>query len=299
MTDRTHAASSKNLVWSIAINSVIVVFEMLFGILSGSFALIADALHNATDVGSMGLSLWGVKLADRPQTSRKTYGYKRAEIIIAFVNASVLLAIVGYILIEGVTRLFRPEPIPSLTVMGVAAVALLGNGIATYLLQKNAKNNLNLKSAWLHAMQDAFFSLGVLVSAGIIYFTHWYWLDPLISIIISLYLLKEIYEILAETVHILLDSVPVDLDLTTVRARMLSVAGVVSINDLHIWQAGSASRFLSAHVQIDDRDVAARMEVLAKLQSLLKNESRITHTTLQMVSAKEAALLVEACEHCN
>lgn len=299
MSEHAHSTSSKNLVWSIGINVIIVAAEVVFGLLSGSFALIAEALHNVTDIGSMGLSLWGEKLADRPQTDRKTYGYKRAEILIAFVNGAVLLAVVGYVLIEGVIRLLEPEPVSSLTVMAVAAVALVGNGLATFLLQKNTEKNLNLKSAWLHAMQDAIFSFGVLVSAGIIYLTQWHWLDPLVSIVISLYLLKEIYEILSETVHMLLDSVPADLALATVRNQMLSVPGVVSINDLHIWQAGSESRFLSAHVQVDERDVAARMEVLAALQSLLKTQSHITHTTLQMVSAEEATLLVAACEHCN
>ena len=239
MSEHAHATSSKNLVWSIGINVIIVAAEVVFGLLSGSFALIAEALHNVTDIGSMGLSLWGEKLADRPQTDRKTYGYKRAEILIAFVNGSVLLAIVGYVLVEGVLRLLKPEPVSSLTVMAVAAVALVGNGLATYLLQKNAEKNLNLKSAWLHAMQDAVFSLGVLVSAGVIYFTQWNWLDPLVSIVISLYLLKAIYEILSDTVHMLLDSVPADLELSTVRAQMLSVEGVVSVNDLHIWQAAA------------------------------------------------------------
>jgi len=127
-----HALASKNLIWSIGINTIIVIFEIIFGLISRSFALITDALHNVTDIGSMILSLWGEKLSDKPQTETKTYGYKRAEVIIAFVNGGVLLAIVGFVLFEAVIRIFKPEPVSGLTMMIVAGVAVLGNSLATY-----------------------------------------------------------------------------------------------------------------------------------------------------------------------
>jgi cobalt-zinc-cadmium efflux system protein len=285
------------LVIAIGLNVLIVLFEVSFGFLTGSMALLADALHNITDIGSMFLSLWGVKVAARPSTTRKTYGYKRAEIIIAFVNGGVLLAVVGFILIKSVQRLFSPMEVAGMQMLIVAAVALLGNGLATYILGKEAHGNLNLKSAWLHSLQDALFSLGVIVGAIMLTFTGWQWIDPAISIVLSLFLLKEIFEILSESVHMLLDSVPEDLDFEEVKTALLSLEHMKSVDDLHIWQTGSHDRFLSAHLTVTDTDGQERTKLLMKAQSLLRERFRIGHTTLQMITAKEAEFLM--CEHCN
>jgi len=299
MAEHNHSTASKNLIWSIGINVIIVVFEILFGLLSRSFALISDALHNVTDIGSMGLSLWGEKLADKPQTERKTYGYKRAEILIAFVNSGVLLGVVGFVLVEAIIRLFRPEPVSGMTMMIVAGIALLGNGLATYLLQKGADKNLNLKSAWLHSLQDALFSLGVVVSAAIIYFTGWNWLDSLASIIISVFLLKEIFSILLETVNMLMDSVPTDINFVAVKSDLLTMFGVIEINDLHIWQTGSENRLLSTHLKIKELSSEERIRLITNIQNFLEKQYHINHITLQMVSAKEAEKLKLNCNHCN
>lgn len=297
--NHTHPTSSKNLVWSIGINIIIVVFEIIFGLLSRSFALITDALHNVADVGSMILSLWGEKLADKPQTDKKTYGYKRAEILIAFTNASLLLAIVGFLLVEAFIRLFKPESVSGITMMIVAGVALLGNGLATYLLQKGADKNLNLKSAWLHSLQDALFSLGVIIGAAIIYLTGWNWLDPLISIIISIFLFKEIFKILFKAIDMLMDSVPKDIDFAEVKSRLLAISGVIEVNDLHIWQTSSENKLLSAHLTIAELEAKERIKLIIEMQDLLEKKYRINHVTLQIVSAKEAALLNLHCKHCN
>lgn len=299
MSEHNHPTASKNLIWSIGINSIIVIFEIVFGLLSRSFALITDALHNVTDIGSMVLSLWGEKLSDKPQTEKKTYGYKRAEILIAFINGAILLGVVGFVLVEAVIRIFNPTPVSSITMMVVAGVALLGNGVATYLLQKGADKNLNLKSAWLHSMQDALFSLGVVVSAGIIYLTGWNWLDPVASILISIFILKEIFSILSEAVGMLMDSVPKDIDFAEVKAKLLNMPGIIEINDLHIWQTGSENRLLSAHLKIAELTPKERMELISETQNFLEKEYRINHSTLQMVSGKESDLLDLVCEHCN
>ena len=298
-TQHNHTTTSKNLIWSISINLIIVIFEIIFGLISGSFALITDALHNITDIGSMVLSLWGEKLADKIQTEKKTYGYKRAEVLIAFINGAVLLGVVGFVLIEAIIRLFNPEPVSGMTMMIVAGVALVGNGLATYLLQKGADKNLNLKSAWLHSMQDALFSLGVVVSAGIIYFTGWVWLDSMASIVISLFILKGIFSILSEAIDMLMDSVPKDIDFAEVKNQLLAVSGILDINDLHIWQTGSENRLLSAHFKIGELNSKERMDLIARVQDLLQKKYHINHTTLQMVSSKESELLGLVCEHCN
>ena len=299
MSEHNHNTGSKNLIWSIGINAIIVIFEIVFGLLSGSFALITDALHNITDIGSMVLSLWGEKLSERPRDDRKTFGYKRAEVLIAFVNGSALLVIVGFVLVEAVMRLFHPEPVSSLTMMIVASVALTGNGLATYLLQKNADKNLNLKSAWLHSMQDTLFSFGVIISAVIIYFTGWYWLDSFASIIISIFLLKEIFVIISEAINMLLDSVPKDLDFAKVKTSLLKLSGIMEVSDLHIWQTGSENRLLSAHLKTVELTNKQRIELIVKIQDYLREKYNINHATLQVVSAKEAKLLNLMCNHCN
>ena len=299
MSEHNHPTTSKNLVWSIGINVIIVIAEVVFGILARSMALISEALHNFTDIGSMTLSWWGEKLSDRPQTEKKTYGYKRAEVIIAFVNGAVLLGVSGWVLVESVIRIFHPEQVAGFTMLIVAIISLVGNGIATYLLQAGASKNLNLKSAWLHSMQDALFSLGVVIAAIIIYYTGWNWVDPAVSIAVSIFLLKEVYEILSESVNMLLDSVPEDLDFEEIKKVLSGFEGVISINDLHIWQTGSHDRFLSTHMIINEMEKSERVKILAKIMSLLKEKYNIHHATIQMVSEEEIKEIGLECEHCN
>jgi len=299
MSEHNHSITSKNLIWSIGINVIIVIAEVVFGIIARSMALISEALHNFTDIGSMGLSLWGENVSKRPNTSQKTFGYKRAEVIIAFVNGGVLLGVSGWVLIESVIRIFHPEPVGGITMLIVAIISLLGNGLATYILEKDSKENLNLKSAWLHAMQDALFSLGVVVAAIIIYYTGWNWVDPVVSITVSLFLLKEVYEILAESVNMLLDSVPEDLDFEEIKNTLMGFDGVKNVSDLHIWQTGSHDRFLSAHLVINEMDGRERVAILAKIREIIETKYTIHHQTLQMVSEQEIKAIGLECEHCN
>ncbi|MDR3642205.1 MAG: cation diffusion facilitator family transporter [Candidatus Doudnabacteria bacterium] len=301
LRNHEHAVPSnpKNLVWAIFINSIIVIAEVSFGILAGSMALISEALHNFTDIGSMSLSWWGEQVSARPNTNQKTYGYKRVEVIIAFVNGGILLGVSGWVLAASVIRIFHPEQVAGFTMLIVAVISLLGNGLAAYILEKDAKKNLNLKSAWLHSMQDALFSLGIVIAAVIIYFTGWNRIDPVVSIAVSLFLLKEVYGIPAESLNMLLDSVPKDVNFEEVKAKLSAQAGIIEVGDLHIWQTGSESLFLSAHLKIAELDAKPRMELIANIQSLLDRQYRISHATLQMVSAHESEMLDLACRHCN
>jgi len=299
MSERNHSTALKNLVWSIGINAIIVIAEVIFGILARSMALISEALHNFTDIGSMALSWWGEKLTDKPQTDKKTYGYKRAEVIIAFVNGAVLLGVSGWILLESIIRIFHPEQVGGFIMLIIAIVSLVGNGFATYLLQAGANKNLNLKSVWLHSMQDALFSLGVVVAAIIIYYTGWNWVDPAVSVVVSIFLLKEVYEILVESVNMLLDSVPEGLDFDEIKKILTGFEGVISVNDLHIWQTNSHNRFLSAHIIIDEAKESERMKILSKIIILLKEKYNIYHSTIQMVSEQEIKEIRLECEHCN
>jgi cobalt-zinc-cadmium efflux system protein len=299
MLEHSNSKTSKNLVWSIGINIIIVVAEVIFGIFARSMALISEALHNFTDVVSMTLSWWGEKVAMRPKTSQKTFGYKRVEIIIAFINSAILLGVSGWVLIESIIRMFHPEAVGGFIMLIVAIVSLIGNGFATYLMQAGADKNLNLKSAWLHSLQDALFSLGVVVAAIIIYYTNWNWVDPAVSIIVSLFLLKEVYKILTESVNMLLDSVPENLDFDEIKNTLMGFEGIKNVSDLHIWQTGSHDRFLSAHLVINEMNGRERVAILAKIREIIEKKYAIHHQTLQMVSQQEIKAIGLECEHCN
>lgn len=291
--------SSNSLVSSIGINIVITAFEIFLGIISGSLALISDAMHNFSDVGAMSLTLWGEKIKEKDSTSAKTYGYKRAEIIIAFLNTLALALILVFILYEAVVRLITPPgDINGLLMMIMAGIALVGNSIATYLLEKDAHKNLNLKSAWLHSFQDALFSLGVVLGAVLIYFLRWQILDPIISIVISLYLFREVYELLVHTIDILMESVPRDISFDQVRAVLAGYPDVIGVHDIHIWQTDSNSRFLSAHLGIRDIDGGVRNRLLCEIQQDLLAKFKINHVTIQMADYQDEKM-IGSCNHCN
>ena len=299
MDKHGHQSAPKNLVIAITINVFIVIAEIVFGIIARSMALISEALHNFTDIGSMSLSWWGEKVSARPKDKKKTYGYKRAEIIIAFVNSSILVGVSGWILVESVIRLWHPEQVAGFTMLVVAVVSLVGNGLATYILKKNAKRNLNLKSAWLHSLQDALFSLTVVIGAILIYYTGWNWIDPIASIVISVFLLKEVYVILSESVNILLDSVPEDLDFEEIKKALTNFTSIKQVSDLHIWQTGSNDRFLSAHIIINEMQESEKTKTLTTIIKYLKEKYDIHHPTLQMVSEREIKAIGLENEHCN
>lgn len=291
--------TGKNLIWAIFINSIMVIFEMIFGIAIGSLALISDALHNFSDVGVMSLSLWGEKIKDKKADNSKTYGYKRAEIIIAFFNALILSAVVIFIFVEAVKRLFSPAEIAGGHMLIVAIIALLGNSIATYLLEKDSRNDLNMKSAWLHSFQDALFSLGVIIGAGIIYYTHWFIIDPLISICLAVYIFREVHGLIKQAINILMESVPEEVNFEEVKKVLSDFDGVRKANDIHIWQTDSNSRFLSAHLEIENLDNGERNELLCSIQKKLDKEFKINHSTIQIISASEQEKIKFYCNHCN
>lgn len=197
---------------AITINVVITIVEITIGVLIGSLAIISDAIHNFFDIGSMGLSWFGEKVAEKPNDHKKSYGYKRVEILIALANSSILFVSVSYIAIESIKRLINPEPANGSWIIITALIAFIGNSIATKLLHNHSEDNLNLKSAFLHSLQDALFSLGVVVAGIGIVLLKWNFLDPLISIVLSILILKEAVTLILKTVNILMESVPENID---------------------------------------------------------------------------------------
>ncbi|MDD4357653.1 MAG: cation diffusion facilitator family transporter, partial [Smithellaceae bacterium] len=285
-----------NLIFAIMINGGIVIFEMIFGLLIQSMALISDAIHNLSDIASMGFTYWAEKMSRRPVTERKTFGWRKMEFIAAFVNSIVLSVVIAFVFWESVQRLFSPAQVSGKTMLWVAVVAFLGNGAATLLLQKISARNFNIKSAWLHSLQDALFSLGVIVGALLITFFDLYFVDPLISMVICIFIAREIYKIIRHTVNALLDAVPADVDFNAVKEDLLSVSGVAEVNDLHIWQTGSGQKLLSAHL-ISDDESPDHEQIIRAVQEILHEAHGINHTTIQLLPSSAGEM--EHCNHCN
>lgn len=295
--DQNHEppASLKNLIFAIVINGGIVAFEMFFGLMIQSMALISDAVHNLSDIAHMLFSYWAEKVARRPANERKTYGYRKIEFISAFVNSIGLSVVIAVVFWETLKRFTAPAEVQGQVMLWVAVVAFVGNGAATLLLQKISARNINMKSAWLHSLQDSLFSLGVIVGALLIMFFGWRLVDPLLSLTICIVIAREIYKIVRQAVNSLLDAVPPGIDFTGVRNDLLAIPAVAEVNDLHIWETGAEQKLLSAHLLSKGESNSEAIIRLA--QEMLLRKYGINHTTIQIlpVSADE----MEHCNHCN
>lgn len=289
-------ASLKNLFFAIVINSGIVVFEVIFGFLIQSMALISDAVHNLSDIAAMSFSYWAEKISRRPATALKTYGYRKIEFIAAFVNSLVLSVVIAFVFWKSIQRLMSPADVPGRTMLWVAVIAFVGNGAATLLLQKISARNFNMKSAWFHSLQDALFSLGVIIGALLITFFDWRFVDPLISMVICLFIVRSIYKIIRQTVNSLMDAVPEGIDFIQVKNDLLTIPAVAEVNDLHIWQTGADQKLLSAHLK--SGNVSPDHEaIIHAVQEMLAHKYGINHTTLQILPSSAGEMA--HCSHCN
>ncbi|MBA4423872.1 MAG: hypothetical protein C0390_12380 [Syntrophus sp. (in: bacteria)] len=277
-------------------NGGIVVFEMVFGLMIQSMALISDAVHNLSDIAAMIFSYWAEKVSRRPANTAKTYGYRKIEFIAAFINSIVLSVVIAFVFWETLKRFTAPMEIPGKEMLWVAVVAFVGNGAATLLLQKISVRNFNMKSAWLHSLQDALFSLGVIVGALLITFFGWRLVDPILSLAICIVIAREIYKIVRQAVNSLLDAVPPGIDFIEVRNDLLTLKGVAEVNDLHIWQTGAEQKLLSAHLRMTEESSGSEA-IVRSAQELLLHKYGINHTTLQILPYSVKRM--EHCNHCN
>lgn len=289
-------ASLNNLIWAIVINGGIVAFEMVCGLLIQSMALISDAVHNLSDIAHMLFSFWTEKVARRPANKRKTYGYRKIEFIAAFVNSIGLSVVIAFVFWQTLQRFVEPAEVPGGTMLWVACVALLGNGAATLLLQKISARNINLKSAWLHSLQDSLFSIAVIIGALLIMAFGWTLVDPILSLIICLVIAREIFKIVRQAVNSLLDAVPQDIDFQQVKEALMAIPAVAEVNDLHIWESGSAQRLLSAHLVSGD-EFPDHEGIIRAAQEMLLHQFGINHATLQILASSAGKM--EHCNHCN
>jgi cobalt-zinc-cadmium efflux system protein len=289
-------ASLKNLIFAMVINGGIVVFEMIFGLMIQSMALISDAVHNLSDIAAMIFSYWAEKVSRRPANATKTYGYRKMGFIAAFVNSIVLSVVIAFVFWETLKRFTAPLEISGKEMLWVAVVAFIGNGAATLLLQKISARNFNMKSAWLHSLQDALFSLGVIVGALLIIFFGWRLIDPIISLAICVVIAREIYKIVRQAVNSLMDAVPPGVDFIQVKNDLLAIPAVAEVNDLHIWETDADQKLLSAHLQSKGESSDSEA-IIRSAQEMLLQKYGINHTTLQILPFSAGEM--EHCSHCN
>jgi cobalt-zinc-cadmium efflux system protein len=265
------------------------VVEVVGGLLTNSLALLADAAHMLTDVGGLGLALFAIWITQRPVNAAKTYGYYRVEILAALANALVLFWVSFYILYEAYRRFQEPPEVNSLPMMIVAAVGLAVNLVGIYNLRRGSKESLNVQGAFLEVVSDTLGSLGVIVAGLIMYFTGWYYADPIFSVLIGLFILPRTWGLMMQAVNVLLEGTPAHINLKAVEEAMRSVPGVAAVHDLHVWTITSGMDSLSAHIVLAEGvSWQAGQNILEALDARLKEKFGIDHTTIQIEYASLA-----------
>lgn len=290
--------SGGKLLFSVILNVLITLAQFIGGILSGSLALLSDALHNLSDVTSLIISYAAHKISHRPQNLLRTFGFKRAEILAALFNASVLIAVSLYLIIESVERLFHPHAVASVWVMGLAALGIAVNGLSAWLLHRDSHSNLNIRSAYLHLMGDLMTSVAVLIGGGVMYLYGWVWIDPLLSLLISLYLIRASYGIIRESTGMLMQFSPAHISIDTILETVRGFCEIESIHHIHLWQLNDETVFLEARLNFyNDLSLSEANAVIHALSHSLEAIG-ISHTTFQAeVGGEGREMVLERCEH--
>lgn len=283
-----HEVKSKNLVFSIILNLVITIAQIIGGIVSGSLALISDALHNFSDVISLVFSLVAHKLSRRKASIDQTFGYKRAELIAAFTNAATLV-IVAFILIYGaIERFFNPHPIQSGLVIWLALLGIVVNGLSVLFLKKDADHNLNMKSAYLHLLTDMMASVAVLVGGLLMKFYGWFWVDSLMTILIAIYLIVVGIDLLKTSTKMLMLFTPEHIDIKEIVREVHKIPGVGKLHHIHVWHLNEEELHLEAHLDCsEDIKMSQFNDLLHEVEMLLFTKFGINHINIQPEFKKE------------
>ncbi|MFM9435201.1 cobalt-zinc-cadmium efflux system protein [Janthinobacterium sp. CG_23.3] len=284
--------SQKILAWALGLTLAFAGVEVLAGFLSHSLALISDAGHMVTDAAALGLALLAQVIAKRPPSAKHSFGFGRAEALAAFVNGLAMLAVVLWIAYEAVQRFAAPQPVQGGMVVVVAAIGLAINLVVAWVLSKD-KDSLNTRAALVHVMGDLLGSLAALAAGAVIYLTGWMRIDPLLSIFVSLLILKSTVGVLRESYHFLMEGVPRQIDYLAVGADLAQVDGVLSVHDLHVWDMSPGQPALIGHLEIADLREWPR--VLRAVKAMLLERHGIDHVTLQAEAAGMGDL--HAAEH--
>lgn len=278
----------KNLILSILLNLLITIAQIVGGIISGSLALISDALHNFSDVLSLVFSLIAHKLSRRKASINNTFGYKRAELIAAFINAITLILVALFLIYEASTRIFHPEPIKSGLVILLAILGIIVNGGSVLLLKKDSEHNLNMKSAYLHLLTDMMASVAVLVGGLLMKFYGWFWVDSLMTLLIALYLIYVSYDLIKSATKMLMLFTPDHLDIKEIVREVHKISGVNKLHHIHIWHLNDEELHLEAHLDCSiDIKMSEFNLLLEKIEIVLFEQFHINHINIQPEFNKE------------
>ncbi len=265
--------------FAVFINIILTIVQIIGGVLSGSLSLIADALHNLSDAGAILIAIFARKIARRPANSKMTFGFKRAEILGALINSTTLIIVGLYLIYEAINKFFNPQPIDGWIVVWIASIALIIDAVTAWLTyQSGAKNNLNLKAAFIHNMSDALASVAVIIAGSLIILYQWYIVDLLATIAISVYVIYHGYSLAKQTMIILMQAVPENIDIDEICEELESLTMVSKIWHLHVWQLDDKEIFLEASLEFTPSN---SQYDLNPIKDLLKNKYDIHHSTIE------------------
>jgi cobalt-zinc-cadmium efflux system protein len=280
--EESREGNKKGLIIALLITAGIMFLEFFGGLLTNSLALLSDSGHMLSDASSLLLSLIAIWFASKPPSANKTYGFYRFEILAALFNGITLFIVAGFIVWEAFGRFFEPPTVASGSMMMIASIGLLANLISAWTLMRkgDVKNNVNLRSAYLHILSDAIGSVGAILAGMVMLLFNWYIADPLISVVVAFLILKSAWGIIQHSVHILMEGTPLTINQEEVKTVLESIDGVINVHDLHIWTITSGLDSLSCHILIQDNK--NNQEILQQAINTIKNTFKIEHTTIQI-----------------
>jgi cobalt-zinc-cadmium efflux system protein len=263
------------------LNFVITLVEIIGGLMSGSLSLISDALHNFSDGIAIVISYIALRLSRRPCNEHYTFGLKRAQVLAAVLNAGVLLGICIYLVGEAVSKLRHPQPVDGNLMLIVASVGLIANLIGTWLLHRGAQSNMNIRSAYLHLLSDAVSSVAVILGAIAITFWGQYWVDPVLTLLIAVYVGWECWKILQESVDVLMLKVPGTIALDGLQLELEALEGICNVHHIHLWRVDDRDLHFEAHIGVEDQPLSSTSLIADRIKQRLHKEFGVNHVTLQ------------------
>ncbi|MHC1787845.1 MAG: cation diffusion facilitator family transporter [Christensenellales bacterium] len=275
--------SGRKIFWVTVLNAAITAAEVVGGLLSGSLALLSDAVHNLSDTIAVAMSYVAWRISQKPRDIKRTFGYKRAEILSAFVNSAILLAVLSILLFESVKRLQTPETIDSTLMIIVAVIGLVANLASVLLLEKDSKSSLNIKASYLHLISDTVSSVGVVIGGILIKTIGIIWIDPVITVLISLWILKETWHVMKKATAILMQS-SAALDYDAIKKDIEAIGKVKNVHHVHTWMSNESTIYFEAHIDMEDISLCEAGEVYEEVEHLLRERYGVSHVTLQAES---------------
>lgn len=278
----THQVSASKLVFTIILNGIITAAQIVGGVISGSLALISDAVHNLSDMVSVILAYVAQSLSRKPSTGKSTFGYKRAEILAAFINALALIGISVFLVFEAVDRFTNLPEVDANWMFWLGLLGLVANGISVLILEKEKNKSINIKAAYLHLLGDALTSVAVILGAVLIRLFEIYWIDPIVTMLISTYLFVHTIKLLKESVTILMQMAPSDLDIGKIGARLMELQELKNIHHIHLWNLTDKLVHFECHIALkEDIKVSETNRLLKPVRKILHDEFDIEHVTIQ------------------